>query len=129
MKLDYNLIKQILSTMAEYPEHQIPSFTLMEKIKITDENIDLFIGHIKIMGDYSLIQSNDKEGNYGFKYGLNKHLMRVNCDYRMTANGYEFLDVLKNDTVFNKIKDFSFSNALDIGKQLLVNFVSSNFLQ
>jgi hypothetical protein len=96
------------------------------KINITDENKDTFIGHIKIMGDYSLIQSSDKEGNYGFRYGLNKHLIQSNCDYRMTANGYEFLYVLKKDTVFNKIKDFAISNAIDIGKQLLVNFASAN---
>ena len=127
MKLDYNLIKTILLTMEEYPEHQIPSFELMRKINITDENKDTFIGHIKIMGDYNLIESSAKDGNYGFKYGLNRNLIQANCDYRMTANGYEFLDVLKNDTVFNKIKDFAISNAIDIGKQLLVNFASANF--
>ena len=45
-----------------------------------------------------------------------------NPSYRITAQGYEFLDILKNDTVLNKIKNFAISNAWEIGKQLLVQY-------
>ena len=42
----------------------------------------------------------------------------------MTAKGYEFLDMLKQDTVFNKVKNFTITNAFEIGKQLLISLAT-----
>ena len=38
----------------------------------------------------------------------------------MTVQGYKFPNVLKNTTVLNRIKNFAISNALEIGKELLI---------
>ncbi len=43
---------------------------------------------------------------------------------RITALELEFLEALKNDTIFHKVKDFSLGVATDIGKNLLTSFLS-----
>ena len=48
--------------------------------------------------------------------------------YRITANGYEFLDILKNDTILNKIKHFAIQNAWEIGKQLIIESAKIDML-
>ena len=129
MKLDYNFIKQILLIMEEYDSHEIECNELMQAVGIIDNKriineklIEKFIGHIKIFGDKYFIESSDTKGNYGFAKGAHGDYVISNPNYRITAQGYEFLDVLKNDTVLNKIKNFAISNAWEIGKQLLVQY-------
>lgn len=135
MKLDYNFIKQILTVMEEYSEHEIDCYILMHKTGVMDDKnvineelIEKFIGHIKILGDKYFIESSDKKGNYGFAKGLNGDYIISRPNYRITAQGYEFLDILKNKTVFNKIKDFAISNAWEIGKQLLVQYATKQIM-
>lgn len=129
MKLDYNFIKEILLTMEEYDKHEIYSYELWQKIGAMDSkqciNNDIFdklIGHIKILSDNNCIKS--KNDDFGVKLGINKQIITYNTPYRLTAQGYEFLDVLKNDTAFNKVKDFAISNAIDIGKQIIVQLAT-----
>ena len=43
---------------------------------------------------------------------------------RITAQGLEFLEALKNDSIFHKVKDFSLGVAKDVGKKLLTSFLS-----
>ncbi len=135
MKLDYNLIKQILLTMAECDTHEIRSKTLMQAIGVLDSKniineqlLDVFVGHIKILGDKNLIECSDKTNKFGFAKGLNDNYTISNPNFRITAQGYEFLDILKNDNVFNKIKNFAISNAIEIGKQLLIKYAINHVL-
>lgn len=131
MKLDYNFIKQILLVMEGCESHEIECFKLMQSIGVMDDkriinenSIEKFIGHVKILGDKYFLESTDKKGNYGFAKSLNGDYIMSNPSYRITAQGYEFLDILKNDTVLNKIKNFAISNAWEIGKQLLVQYAT-----
>lgn len=128
MKLDYEYIKKLLRIMEEYPKHQIKCDILLKELSIDidvdEEELDKFLGHIKILGDDFLIESTALE--YGFEM-THAGRKRGEASYRLTSKGYEFLDVLKNDTAFNKIKNFALSNALDIGKQIIVE-VSSKML-
>lgn len=129
MKLDYSYIKQILQIMEEYDSYQISSDILMQKMqvitsddKIDDNRLDKFIGHIKLLADNGFIDSDDND--LGFSYGCD-YVPVVNIVmYRITSRGYEFIDMLKNDTVFQKIKNFAISNAWDIGKEILISIVS-----
>ncbi|MCM1338949.1 MAG: DUF2513 domain-containing protein [Muribaculaceae bacterium] len=129
MKLDYKFIKEILMTMEEYEHHEIQCSILSKNLKIASEtNIkdkckkEKFIGHIKILGDNNFIESS--ASNYGIKRCANGYMIG-NPLYRMTARGYEFLDVLKNDTVLNKIKNYTLSTAYNIGTQCLTSEIIS----
>lgn len=125
MKIDYNYIKQALLLMEECPDYNIESLELLKKLKSlelsNDENENKFIGHIKILHDNYFIDC--ENSNLGIKETLNNFII-VNTKYRITAQGYEFLDILKNDTAFNKIKDFAISNAIDIGKEIIVKLAT-----
>ncbi len=54
---------------------------------------------------------------------MNDDILYHNVNYRLTAKGYEFLDLLMHDTVINKIKDFSISTAIEVGKQILIKSI------
>lgn len=132
MKLDYDFIKQILIAMENDNGHEIPLYRLLEQMNvlndkhmINQELLEKFIGHIKILGDKYFIESSDNEGNYGFAKKMGGGYIIGKPNYRITAQGYEFLDILKNKTIFNKIKDFAISNAWEIGKQLLVQYATT----
>lgn len=122
MKLDYNYLKKILITMEEYPEHQIYFYDLIKMVsgKGIYEVDDKTIGHIRILYDNECFDTL-KKGQIGISYNFNKMFIPVNTLYRLTAKGYEFLDLLRNDTIFNKIKNFSVATAIEIGKELLTN--------
>ena len=123
MKLDYKFIKQLLEAMENYDEHQICLGNLMKIVSINDENEDKFIGHIKILADYDCIDTSSSE--MGFRYGIDGSLsINGGSRYRLTARGYEFLDILKQDTIFNKIKDHAISTVLEVGKTLLTDSLS-----
>ncbi len=129
MKLDYDYIKQILLTMENYENHQIDSYELMRRLGIRNENnqtddilLDKFIGHLKLLADNQFIVSSSN--TLGFKTGIDGTVIMANALYRITSHGYEFLDVLKNDTILKKVSKFALSNAWDIGKQLLIDFTS-----
>jgi len=125
MKLDYDFIKKILLTMEEYEEHSIRAHILMKKLNINSKTgKDKFIGHILILGDNGAIDCDYAEHKYGLVYFINGNYDILNVNYRLTAKGYEFLEILKNDTAFNKVKDFALNTALDIGKQIIVKLAT-----
>lgn len=124
MKLDYNFIKQILLTMEENNKHEIPLNSLLKNLKILtidgkiDENlIDKFIGHVKILGDNFFIECSNEE--YGFMETCDGYAVITNANYRITAQGYEFLDILKKDNILKQIADLAVPTAFKIGTQLL----------
>ncbi len=129
MKLDYDFIKQILLTMEDYDKHEIENFELMKYLNVPKENEDKFVGHILILGDNGFIDSNNLKHPYGFARMSRGDIYQIiNDKYRITAQGYEFLDILKNDTVLNKIKNFAIKNAWEIGKQLIIESAKINML-
>lgn len=121
MKLDYTYLKQILVFMEESSSHQIWVSELIKNL--SDDNEDKFIGHIKILFDFGCVST--QSGRTGFTTAMNGQIIVADVPYRLTAKGYEFLDILKNDTIINKIKDFAISNAWEIGKQMLVGFATN----
>lgn len=122
MKLDYEYLKKILTTMEEQEDYYIYASKLMKNIYGMKNHLDIepkFVGHIKVLFDIGCIEAEEGRGT-GFTLLPNEGFMFADLPYRMTAKGYEFLDMLKNETIFNKIKNLAISNALDIGKQMLV---------
>ena len=134
MKLDYDLLKRILQTMEEEQSHLCDNLYLASKvnvgatgdggsIKIEDEALlEKFIGHIRILNDHGCIDC--ENSTLGFRQMSGDSWFLQNTKYRMTSDGYAFLDMLNNKTVFNKIKDFSIDTAIDVGKTLLMKVVT-----
>lgn len=127
MKIDYDFIKEILLIMEDYKEHEINNISLLEKLG--KQNEDKFIGHIKLLGDNNFIDYdiNTTQCEYGFKSfpGVSGYKI-LDTNYRITAQGYEFLDILKNNTVLNKLRDFTISNVLYIGREIIIRTAVSS---
>lgn len=127
MKLDYDFIKQILTIMEENESHQIWVNSLLKNLEIDADNQSMmakYAGHIKILGDCGYIDCDWQDTEYGIQEYGDGTFDCANVQYRITAQGYEFLDVLKNDTVLNKIKNFALPTAFEVGKQLLVQLLT-----
>ena len=68
MKLDYDYLEALLSTMENYKHHTISNITLGKSLDVntfSDPDMqDKFMGHIKVLGDYFCIECYTE--NYGF---------------------------------------------------------------
>ena len=126
MKLDYEYIKRILTALRDNKSHITMSADLARNLGIDlkndDVSFDKFVGHIRILGDECCIES--PEMNFGFSQGIDGRWSFGSVSYRLTNRGYEFLDLLSEKSVFNKIKDFSLSAAWEVGKPLLIEAIT-----
>lgn len=125
MKIDYNFLKDILTVLVDNQNYVIDTDEIVEKLAL-DESDELlmnkFWGHMFILNDNYCLDCNDK--NLGVQRGADGFYSYSVSYIRLTAQGYQFLDVLKNDNIFRKIKDFSVSTAIEIGKAALINMVT-----
>lgn len=126
MKQDYKFLKEILLTLEEHSKHLIGAEELVNKLKVDFNDPvkwDNFWGHMLILKDNNCIDCDDEE------LGLILNGDHCSCTpqyFRLTVRGYEFIDILKDMGIFNKIKDFSVDTAIEIGKAALVNIVSGS---
>ncbi len=132
MKIDYDFLKEILVAIENYEKHEIGNYKLASLINIdlnniNEEMLDKFIGHIKILGDNFCIESNST--TYGFSHNVrfNNYIIAP-ATYRLTQQGYEFLEIIKHRSIVEKIKNLSFSSAIEVGKPLLVEFLKKQII-
>lgn len=135
MKLDYGFIKEILTIIEQQNSNSIKNYDLMYRLGIMSTNDvdavfnqnlrDIYIGHIQLLLENSILSSSTKNGGFaqtkqGYIFG--------NATYNITMSGYQFLDALKNDTIFNKIKDYALPVAINIATQELTQGIIPNII-
>lgn len=126
MQQDFELIKIILQTLADNDGYYMFLDNLANKIQEKTGALepfnDKFVGHFFLAKDTNLI------AELGICFFTDQQYHKpVPANYaklRITAQGLEFLEALKNDNIIHKIKEFSVGTAIDIGKSLLTNFIS-----
>ena len=127
MKQDMELIKLMLQTLADegcfFMELQPFAIKIQQKTKQRVLYTNEFIGHFFLAKDSKLIE----EMSVCFFVGQGNSYPEPadGGKVRITAQGLEFLEALKNDSVFHKVKDFSLGIATDVGKSLLTSFISN----
>lgn len=126
MKQDMELIKLILQTLADDENYFMLSDDLakqiQEKTNEKEEFNNKFIGHFFLAKDANLIS--EMSVCFFTGQGYNRAMPANGGKVRITAQGLEFLAALKEDTIFNKIKDYSIGVAAETGKSLLVSLIS-----
>lgn len=126
MKQDMELIKLILQTLADDENYFMLSDDLskqiQEKTNEKNEFNNKFIGHFFLAKDANLIS--EMSVCFFTGQGYNRAMPANGGKVRITAQGLEFLEALKEDTIFNKIKDYSIGVAAETGKSLLVSLIS-----
>lgn len=124
MRIDRNFVREIFLAMQDHEDYVISSHTLMKKLGIKGRALERkFMGHILILGDKGLIESFYTKYPFGFVNCVGGEYSIVDVDYRMTAQGYEMIDIFKHDEIYSKVKDYTLSNALDLARQLLTEEV------
>ena len=126
MKQDMELIKLILQTLANDENYFMLSDDLAKQIQEKTNEKDAFnnkfIGHFFLAKDANLIS--EMSVCFFTGQGYNRATPANGGKVRITAQGLEFLEALKEDTIFNKIKDYSIGVAAETGKSLLVSLIS-----
>lgn len=126
MKQDFELIRLILQTLAYndcyYMQLENLAKIIQEKTHEPDAFNDKFVGHFFLAKDTNLIAELGVCFFTGQQYC--KPMPANMAKVRITAQGLEFLEALKEKSVFHKIKDLSLEVAVDVGKSLLTEFIS-----
>ncbi len=126
MKQDFELIRLILQTLADndcyYMQLDSLAKIIQEKTSETEAFNDNFVGHFFLAKDTNLIAELGVCFFTGQQY--HKPTPANRAKVRITAQGLEFLEALKEKSVFHKIKDLSLEVAVDVGKSLLTEFIS-----
>ena len=124
MRIDRNFVREIFLAMQDHEDYVISSHTLMKKLGIKGRALERkFMGHILILGDKGLIESFYTKYPFGFVNCVGGEYSIVYVDDRLTAQGYEMIDIFKHDEIYSKVKDYTLSNALDLARQLLAEEV------
>lgn len=127
MRIDRNFVREIFLAMQEHEDYVISSHTLMKKLGISGRELERkFMGHILILGDKGLIESFYTKYPFGFVNCVGGEYSIIDVDYRLTAQGYEMIDIFKHDEIFEKVKEYTLSNAVELAKELLIEEVLSN---
>ncbi len=122
MKLDYDLLKKILQILESDESFEIKTNELIQKLDDNSFSLNKFIGHMYELNDNGCFDCPQKD--LGITRTFKGYLIG-NAPIRLTAHGRQFLEALKNDRVFNKIKEFSVSTAIEAGKTLLQAIITT----
>lgn len=110
MKRDFDLIRQIL---IKTEEESTPGNWYVPKIDGFD---DLIIQHhIKLMGDKGYLDYYDASSKEGPSYKITG----------ITMLGYDYLDAIKSDTVWNKTKEHVKSKSLSFSFEVIKTVAST----
>jgi hypothetical protein len=104
-----------------------PVFNIQELWDAGLDDRDQLIFHTGILDDLGLVQREDREPGFGFTRGLDGHEQWMPVPLRLTAQGHQFIEALRNKQVFATLKrgfkDASLSTLRDVSKTLLEAFI------
>lgn len=104
MQIDYIYIKEILTAIRDGETFFINREGLKDALNIdAPAKLDKFLGHLSLLEDFGVIEE------------LSSDI------FRMTAKGYDFLDMLNNDSACSLINGYGkgLTVSVEIGKRAL----------
>jgi len=124
MKIDQEYLKKLLETCEAAPA---PIFDIDElKAAGVDYDTDQFVFHMNILNDLGAIERDDGESGFGLVRGIDGHMSWAAVPLRLTAQGHQFIEALRNKEVWATLKrdfkDASVSTLWDVSKRLLEGY-------
>lgn len=124
MKIDQDYLKKLLETCEAAPA---PIFDIDElQAAGVDFDTDQFVFHMNILNDLGVIERDDGEPGFGLVRGIDKHMSWAAVPLRLTAQGHQFIEALRNKEVWATLKrdfkDASVSTLWDVSKRLLEGY-------
>jgi hypothetical protein len=125
MKIDQDYIKGLLEAFENSTTGET-NVNELKKLKF-DYETDIFIFHMRLLDDKKLIrQVRDFEG-FGLIIGSNGHKNWYEVALRLTVEGHDFLDAIRNKEVWSTIKigfkDASIGTLVDVSKKLFESYI------
>jgi Hypothetical protein (DUF2513) len=125
MKPDQDYLKKLLEICEAAPA---PIFNIEELQAVgLDYGADQFVFHMNILDDLGLIERDDRESGFGLVRGIDGHMSWSVLPLRLTAQGHQFIEALRNQEVWATIKrdfkDVSINTLLDVSKRLLDAYI------
>ena len=111
MKRDLDLVRKILIAIEDKPNLE------PEEITIQEYEFEVVAFHLLILKEAGLVDAVMSEDAAGELIGA--------FAIRLTWNGFEFLDLARNDTVWNKSKKFLKEKAVSVSVGVLTEVLKS----
>lgn len=126
MKIDLDYIKRLLETF-ENSEKAFSNIIEFKKSGL-DYDSEEFIFHLYLLWDNKIISTEKPEdSNFGFSRGGNASPQWTVKNLRLTYDGHQFIEALKNADIWNKLKtDFKksgLSTIVDVSKTLMGEYL------
>lgn len=129
MTIDKKYLKGMLEAFEESTLPTTDITELEEKGFKYTENIFLF--HLQILSDEGLIKS-DVGSSLGFTRGGQGNIVWSIIPLRLTSSGHEFLESLKNnlvwDSIKNEFKEASLGTLVKVSKGLLEGYTKKKII-
>lgn len=126
MTINLDYLKQLLETF----ETSENAFTNINELKKNGLDLDSeeFIFHLHLLWDKKLISTENPEDlNFGLSRISNGEPSWSVKNLRLTYDGHQFIEALRNDDIWNKLKkDFKksgISTIVDVSKTLLSEYL------
>jgi hypothetical protein len=124
MKIDQDYLKKLLEICEAAPT---PIFDIEElKAAGVDYDTDQFIFHMSILNDLGVVERDDGEQGFGLVRGIDGFKSWAVLPLRLTAQGHQFIEALRNKEVWATIKrdfkDASVNTLWDVSKKLLEGY-------
>lgn len=132
MQLNIRFFKKILNIMQEKQSHYIFTTDLLEDVReecpeINREDFnDLFFGHLLLLKDNKVIEEIGGNDNLGIAY-FEKGIHYVKTKIRLTSKGYDFIKVLNQNGIVDKLKHYTITECLKIVDIVIANSIN-NFM-
>jgi hypothetical protein len=127
MKISHDYLKKLLEACEAVPS---PIFDIRElRAAGLDYETDQFVFHMGILADQQFIERDDQRAGFGLSRGLNRDIMWSVVPLRLTAQGHQFIEAIRNKEVWATIKrdfkDASINTLWGVSKKLLEGYTSA----
>jgi hypothetical protein len=124
MKIDHDYLKKLLEAFEAAPA---PIVNILElQAAGLDYDNDQFVFHMDILDDLGFVERDDREPGFGLTRGLDGHMSWSVLPLRLTAQGHQFIEALRNKEVWATLKrdfrDASVNTLWDVSTKLLEGY-------
>ncbi|MGI8487157.1 DUF2513 domain-containing protein [Pectobacterium sp. S5] len=125
MKIDHEYLKGLLEAFEASGQPQTDVNELQQAGY--DCNTNTFLFHMRLLDDRNLIARTDGEYGFGFFESVDGGGSWAALPLRLTANGHDFLEAIRNKEVWNTVKtgfkDASIGTIVDVSKRLFDGYL------
>jgi Hypothetical protein (DUF2513) len=125
MKIDQDYLKGLLEAFENAEE---PTTDIDELLRLGfNYEDDKFIFHLQILADRMLVEGEGDNKNFlGYEKGIDGYTSWGAIPLRLTANGHDFIEALRNkevwETIKSEFKDASIGTLIKVSKELLERY-------